>query len=98
MTASLLASTDQHATDGQVGFTALPLVCENCGARFDPEPTAICLTCLGPLVPAYDASRSLPGRAEIAGRPRSLWRYREWLPFLGIADAAYWNTELQDDE
>jgi 5-methylcytosine-specific restriction endonuclease McrA len=23
--------------------------------------------------------------------------YREWLPFLGIADAAYWNTELQDE-
>jgi threonine synthase len=25
----------------------------------------------------------LPGRADIAGRPHSLWRYREWLPFHG---------------
>jgi 5-methylcytosine-specific restriction endonuclease McrA len=23
-------------------------------------------------------------------------RYREWLPFLGIADASYWNVELED--
>jgi 5-methylcytosine-specific restriction endonuclease McrA len=25
-------------------------------------------------------------------------RYREWLPFLGMVDASYWNTELLDDE
>jgi 5-methylcytosine-specific restriction endonuclease McrA len=24
-------------------------------------------------------------------------RYREWLPFLGLADASYWNAELTDD-
>ena len=24
-------------------------------------------------------------------------RYREWLPFLGVADASYWNVELKDD-
>ena len=23
-------------------------------------------------------------------------RYREWLPFLGVADASYWNVELED--
>jgi 5-methylcytosine-specific restriction endonuclease McrA len=23
-------------------------------------------------------------------------RYREWLPFLGLADASYWNVELED--
>ena len=23
-------------------------------------------------------------------------RHREWLPFLGIADASYWNVELKD--
>ena len=36
---------------------ALPLICSNCGSRFDAEPTAICLKCLGPLVPYYDATR-----------------------------------------
>lgn len=24
-------------------------------------------------------------------------RYREWLPFLGVADASYWNAELKED-
>ena len=24
--------------------------------------------------------------------------YREWLPFLGLVDASYWNTELLDDD
>ncbi len=24
-------------------------------------------------------------------------RYREWLPFLGLPDASYWNAELKDD-
>ena len=50
---------------------------------FDAEPSAICLQCLGPLVPEYDATRTLPGREEIARRAPSLWRYREWLPFTG---------------
>jgi hypothetical protein len=24
-------------------------------------------------------------------------RYREWLPFLNLADASYWNVELLDE-
>ena len=24
--------------------------------------------------------------------------YREWIPFLGLVDASYWNTELVDDD
>jgi threonine synthase len=62
---------------------ALPLVCTNCGAQVDPGPSAICLDCLGPLVPRYDVARPLPDRATIARRAPSLWRYREWLPFSG---------------
>jgi hypothetical protein len=23
--------------------------------------------------------------------------HREWLPFVGLVDASYWNTELLDD-
>src|SRR5262245_54899228 len=65
------------------GVTPLPLICTNCGARFDPEPSAICLSCRGPLVPEYDATRSLPDRETISRRAPSLWRYREWLPFEG---------------
>jgi threonine synthase len=56
------------------------LTCRECGASCPPAPVAVCERCLGPLEPAYDAARRLPGRDEIASRPRSLWRYAEWLP------------------
>ena len=83
MRSSLTLDQPQSEQHRGAPFAALPLVCENCGSRFEPEPTAICLTCLGPLVPAYDPTRSLPDRQEIARRAPSLWRYREWLPFDG---------------
>jgi threonine synthase len=35
------------------------------------------------LEPLYPTDRTLPNRVEIAARPQSLWRYREWLPFTG---------------
>ena len=64
-------------------LTARPLRCRNCGAHSAPAPAAICAQCLGPLDPVYDPERPLPDRETIAGRPPSLWRYREWLPFDG---------------
>ena len=64
-------------------LTARPLRCRNCGATGAPAPVAICGQCLGPLDPVYDPERPLPDRDTIAGRPPSLWRYREWLPFDG---------------
>jgi threonine synthase len=57
--------------------------CRLCGASQAPAPVAICEECLGPLEPVYDPDRPLPMAATIAGRPASLWRYREWLPFEG---------------
>ncbi len=30
--------------------------------------------------------------------PSGTVAYREWLPFLGVVDASYWNTELVDDD
>ena len=62
MTASLL---DRAHNEARGTATALPLICTTCGARFEPEPSAICLHCLGPLVPEYDARRSLPSRTRI---------------------------------
>jgi threonine synthase len=60
-----------------------PQVCRACGTRHAPAPVAVCEECLGPLDPVLDPERRLPTAAEIAARPRSLWRYREWLPFEG---------------
>src|SRR5436305_3353685 len=64
-------------------LTARPLRCRNCGAERAAAPIAICEECLGPLDPVYEPGRPLPARETIAGRPPSLWRYREWLPFDG---------------
>ncbi len=61
----------------------VPLRCAHCGLTIDPAPRAVCSECLGPLEPVYQPSRPLPSRADIAARPPSLWRYREWLPFDG---------------
>ena len=61
----------------------LPLACGACGEHAGATPQAICPNCLGPLEPVYDPNRRLPSREEIASRPRTLWRYREWLPFEG---------------
>jgi len=61
----------------------LPLSCRACGTAREASPAAICANCLGPLEPVYDPARRLPGPAEIATRPPSLWRYAEWLPFEG---------------
>jgi threonine synthase len=58
-------------------------VCTACGTARAAAPVAVCSACLGPLEPAYDRDRARPGRADFAGRPHSLWRYREWLPFQG---------------
>ncbi len=59
-----------------------PLACRLCGTPHEPAPFSICPECLGPLEPAYDPARRLPTRREIEARPRSIWRYREWLPVL----------------
>jgi len=61
----------------------LPLVCRLCGTPHGAAPVAICEECIGPLEPLYDSERPLPDAETIGQRPRSLWRYREWLPFEG---------------
>ncbi len=73
----------RSAAPSSTALRALPQHCKVCGAEFDAAPEAICGSCLGPLEPMYPASRRLPGRAEIATRAKSMWRYREWLPFEG---------------
>lgn len=71
------------------GLEALPLVCASCGAAHTAaRPTASCAACLGPLEVTYPQDRTIPDRDTIAARPLSLWRYAEWLPFLGEPVAA----------
>src|SRR2546429_9022891 len=61
-------------------LTGGPLRSRKCGAERAAAPIAICEESLGPLDPVYEPARPLPARETIAGRPPSLWRYRERLP------------------
>ena len=71
------------AATSSSSLRALPQHCKVCGAESEAAPEAVCGACLGPLEPMYPVSRRLPGKAEIATRAKSMWRYREWLPFEG---------------
>ena len=62
---------------------ALPQTCRLCGALYPAAAEAVCGECLGPLEPSYDPDRPLPDAATLSARPETLWRYREWLPFVG---------------
>src|SRR5437867_59812 len=60
------------------------LRCRACGAEFPAVQLAVCESCFGPLEVTYELSavRDSLRRADLAGRPRDLWRYRELLPVL----------------
>jgi len=64
-------------------LAALPQTCKLCATEYAASPDAICAECLGPLEPLYPGDRLLPDREDIERRAPSLWRYREWLPFIG---------------
>src|SRR5881396_3470 len=60
------------------------LRCRACGAEFPAVQLAVCESCFGPLEVTYELSavRDSFRRADLAERPRDLWRYRELLPVL----------------
>ena len=61
------------------------LRCTECGTEFPISPRSICEECFGPLEVTYDYAglRRRLDRDSVAGRPRSMWRYRELLPVDG---------------
>jgi threonine synthase len=61
------------------------LQCRECGVEQPVAPRAICEECFGPLEVIYDyeAIKKRLGPDTVAGRGRSMWRYRELLPIAG---------------
>ena len=59
------------------------LQCHVCHTPFPAEALYVCDRCLGPLEAVYDYSTVRLTRADIASRPKNLWRYRELLPITG---------------
>ena len=60
----------------------LALRCRQCGAQYPESPQYVCEECFGPLEAMYDydAIRAQLSREQIAGGPRSIWRYEALLP------------------
>mgnify|MGYP001611757956 FL=1 len=61
------------------------LKCRECGRRYPKEVIFVCEYCFGSVEVDYDyeAIRRVLTKASMAGRPKSLWRYRELLPIEG---------------
>lgn len=61
------------------------LRCRECSREYPIEPIYVCEFCFGPLEVVYDYEliKKTLTKEAIAGRPRSLWRYRELLPISG---------------
>lgn len=57
----------------------------DCGRGYPPEPRHICEYCFGKLEVEYDYQgiAAAVSREVIAGRPPTMWRYREFLPLAG---------------
>jgi threonine synthase len=60
---------------------AWSLECSACGAqRSAAGLPGVCETCGAPYLVRYPSTPAPTARAALAGRPWTMWRYREWLP------------------
>ena len=61
------------------------LKCRECERRYPKEALYVCEYCFGPLEVEYDYERLLreAPRSKIERGPKSLWRYRDFLPIEG---------------
>jgi len=61
------------------------LKCRECGRLYNKEAIHICEFDFGPLEAAYDyeAIKASVSREAIESRPKTMWRYREFLPIDG---------------
>src|SRR4051812_25681881 len=59
------------------------LKCKECATQYPLEARYVCEQCFGPLEVAYDYSGLDVAeiRRKIQAGPRSIWRYRDFLPF-----------------
>ena len=57
------------------------LECSACGAQRSADGLpGVCETCGAPYLVRYPSTPSPAAKAALAGRPWTMWRYREWLP------------------
>jgi threonine synthase len=57
------------------------LECSACGAQRGADGLpGVCETCGAPYLVRYPSTAAPAAKAALAGRPWTMWRYREWLP------------------
>ncbi len=61
------------------------LKCKECGREYRIKPFHVCEFCFGPLEVVYDyeSIKKRISRREIESRPKTMWRYKEFLPLDG---------------
>ncbi|MDW8201761.1 MAG: threonine synthase [Cyanobacteriota bacterium SKYGB_h_bin112] len=64
--------------------TLKALKCKECGAEYEPKAIHVCEFCFGPLEVAFDYSNlsKVVTRQSIEAGPKSIWRYRPFLPVI----------------
>ncbi|WP_071515612.1 threonine synthase [Geitlerinema sp. PCC 9228] len=70
----------QHEDGTVAGFEKLQ--CKECGAEYELQPMHVCEFCFGPVEVKYnyEALRLTVTREAIEAGPKSIWRYRPFLP------------------
>ena len=79
------ATPDANREDAPRMIAVKGLRCRECRREYPQEPIHVCDFCFGPLevVYDYDAIRQRVSRTSIAAGPRSIWRYKAFLPIDG---------------
>ena len=77
-----MTQATQPLTTQSTAATFTGLKCKECGAEYEAKAVHVCEFCFGPLEVAYDYSalaRTVT-RQSIEAGPKSIWRYRSFLP------------------
>ncbi|PSB02133.1 threonine synthase [Merismopedia glauca] len=74
------ATQSPTKVDSKASFTGLK--CKECGTEYEATAIHVCELCFGPLEVSYDYSAIARRvtRATIEAGPKSIWRYRDFLP------------------
>src|SRR5258706_16460641 len=80
-------------TGGEQMSYVLGLKCKECGHRVPVSAVHVCEQCFGPYEVEYDYAqmKGKVTRESIARGPKSLWRYKDFLPIAGHPQAGLYS-------
>src|SRR4051812_42709991 len=89
----LQRTTDNWQLTGEEMSYVLGLKCKECGHRVPVSAVHVCEQCFGPYEVEYDYAqmKGKVTRESIARGPKSLWRYKDFLPIAGHPQAGLYS-------